>query len=1843
MSNIRLHTIIPYDDVEKQTSVIDLQGPLSVTSLFATSDLDATTPALAGVALSGGLGVTKTIAVGGNIRFSSNAASSRALITQSTTLGSDDKGIILAGGGDSTTTRGAILELSGNELDDGSVRLGTGMFGTLRLSTGGTDALTISPSGTINIYGNEGLLLHQGSLVVNSTADAVNVASGGSATFGGGMAVAGKFFVGGDVAALSKLGINDTTESTGLESGSLSTRGGTSISKNLYVGGTSNLLGNLTVSGDVIFESTHDNSLVVFGSTSISKSLTVSGTVNVDASTFMNGILSLSNPTDSTGITNGALVVTGGAGIGSTLRVGKSLYVVNDIVQNSSAHVNTFAGAVSVTNTTESVDWNTGSLRVAGGASMLGNVRIGRDLHVNGSTFSTGHLGLNSATVADVLQITSTTPSVGVQSGALIVAGGMGISGSLYSNGSVVLSNSVDSTSTVTGTLILSNGGLGVAKSVHIGNSLYVGGTSTFLESVVVPDVEVNGALTVSNTSPSTDATTGCAVFAGGVGIIGNLNVGTGLFAHGTSNLIGNTIMVGTVHVTNTTEASSLVSASIVAAGGLAVQKSLRVGTDAVVNGSITVNEGLTLLSATASDNINTGAAVVVGGVGVGGSINVGSKLAVEGSSTFGSDMHCLGSAMFADVTDAASPTTGSIVSAGGIAVSKGAYVGTNLTVLGTSHLAELNVTDGVMFSGLTESTSASNGALVVSGGIGVGGNLNVANNLSIVGNLVAGGIATFADATDSTSLTAASAVYAGGVSVTKNLTIGGGLSVGADSTLAGIIHNVAGAFLLNTVSLTDLSATLYIRSSNPSIRLAGNDVVKAAQYPFSLDLFSLGNRYTDAHHEVLQVTTTSSDTYSVQTRAVGSGILHRLSLQTGTNVNQVLLNVDGSVVLAPATTTLDSTSPTTGSALVSGGLGVRNSISVGSILRIFGATSGNVSISAPNTTASYSLILPSSVAPANNYALVSDTSGNLTWSQMITPNPNFQSVHISNTTASTSPTSGALTVAGGVGIGGSAYVGGDLYLSNAIISDRIGWQSPAYNVRSVGTRFVLHPALSASTVDYAIGVEDSHLWFSVDRPDAGGFKWYSGTKNTLTLDPDGNLFSMPGGTHVFAGSVSGTVTLSPPPTVESYRLQLPGYLPPSSNMALVADTVGNMSWSEMITPNPTFNSVNVSSSTPNTSIGTGALVVAGGGSFGDGLSVGGYLHLTNVEKGLVTLAAPVTDSNPTFILPSNLPTSSGQVLRSDTSGNLSWGDVQNATGYTVDLNNNVDEPTVISGLKFDDAFTLEVLVRTMTASATYGTSYTLRGVLTANGWVLFQSLTGDQVGLVDFSIDPSGQIMYTTGNLEGWIGATVHWTGPSKYSTPSGGTPQLATGNNNQTNPADVAGLTGIAPQFSHYVVVTVRTTTVSNSSVTLYLIQGTRQPDGTWDMVYQLISGPDPGIAFSINGATGQMQYTSPDISGWLSTTFAFYGDTVPLQNAANFDSLVVSGEQDATTGVNATGSLQVLGGTTVHKSLKVGNSLWVQDSVQVGNLLQVGQQAVGTHTFESYRDDGELLSIRNTAATGFSGIQFLDEGGATRASLGWSNPDSVAYFSSSSTIVFTNTSESNSLSSGSFQVDGGTSIAKNAWIGGSVDIGKNLNLDGDVTINSTTAATSIASGALQIAGGIGVTDSVHVGMNVIVDQFMESGSHFRIGSIAIPSGEQGSSLGWNTWSNDFGSTELVNYHGEKPGGWLFIDGTTNNWSYVIHSDGTTGSASDERLKSNIQTIQNAGEKVDALRGVNFDFKSNGKRSMGLIAQEVESVLPECVETLDNGFKSVNYPVIVGLLIEAIKELKQQMSSLL
>ena len=88
--------------------------------------------------------------------------------------------------------------------------------------------------------------------------------------------------------------------------------------------------------------------------------------------------------------------------------------------------------------------------------------------------------------------------------------------------------------------------------------------------------------------------------------------------------------------------------------------------------------------------------------------------------------------------------------------------------------------------------------------------------------------------------------------------------------------------------------------------------------------------------------------------------------------------------------------------------------------------------------------------------------------------------------------------------------------------------------------------------------------------------------------------------------------------------------------------------------------------------------------------------------------------------------------------------------------------------------------------------------------------------------------------------------------------------------------------------------------------------------------------------------------------------------------------------------------------------------------------------------------------------------------------------------------------------------------------------------------------------------------------------------------------------------------------------------------------GSSSDARLKDNVKNIDDALNKVSKLNGVTFNYKGDDNQSTGLIAQDLLEVLPEVVYETEDEYYAVRYGNVVGLLVEAIKELKNEIEEL-
>jgi len=216
----------------------------------------------------------------------------------------------------------------------------------------------------------------------------------------------------------------------------------------------------------------------------------------------------------------------------------------------------------------------------------------------------------------------------------------------------------------------------------------------------------------------------------------------------------------------------------------------------------------------------------------------------------------------------------------------------------------------------------------------------------------------------------------------------------------------------------------------------------------------------------------------------------------------------------------------------------------------------------------------------------------------------------------------------------------------------------------------------------------------------------------------------------------------------------------------------------------------------------------------------------------------------------------------------------------------------------------------------------------------------------------------------------------------------------------------------------------------------------------------------------------------------------------------------------------------------------------------------------------------------------------------------------------------------------------------LGGVTSIGASgsATITGTLQTAAQTNITSVGTlSSLTVSGTSGVTSftgTTSLGLTVRGSTSSNdySGIDFRstngnsgsnaIARIAVIAAGSGSSMLFGT-SNSYGSG-------------ITNTGMTLDYSGNVTVAGTITSNSDARLKTNVETITGALDKVLALRGVMYDRISTGAHEMGTIAQEVEQVVPELVFTDADGIKSVAYANTVALLIEAIKEQQKQIDEL-
>ena len=507
------------------------------------------------------------------------------------------------------------------------------------------------------------------------------------------------------------------------------------------------------------------NGIFVSGSpVSLGGTVTV---VNNGVLSFSGGLTGLTPSSATTGtVTLGGTLGTGYGGtnatsIGSagsiaysngTAYAFNSTSTVGNILVSGGQGAPVFQNTLTLTSLTDSNSPTTGAFQVAGGAG------IGKNL-----------------TVAGVTSITNTTNSSNTSSGALIVTGGASVGGDLYVGGVInaVIVGSITTATNIYGGVAgeivyqISPGITGFSNVGNVGDVFVSGGTGA---------PQFQNTLTLASTVNASTVTSGAFQVAGGVGIAKDLYVGGTVYQHGYSVLDTNNIP--NYAVTTLTAGTDTAVSQTQGAVTLWNVSTLQ----SVTNRGSTTNNPIVITNTGTSGSTITGALTVAGGAGIGGNLNVGGNLAIGGNTLFNGNVTFNGTATYVYsnqnyytenliVLHATTSTNANALwtydDGKDVGIIGDYYDNVNSTgtqfFMGWRHGTASfeffvngyqnnsgnfvgsygDITAGNFYSqSTTDSSNTTSGAIQTLGGAGIGGHLYVGNDINALGNVVLNGTA---------------------------------------------------------------------------------------------------------------------------------------------------------------------------------------------------------------------------------------------------------------------------------------------------------------------------------------------------------------------------------------------------------------------------------------------------------------------------------------------------------------------------------------------------------------------------------------------------------------------------------------------------------------------------------------------------------------------------------------------------------------------------------------------------------------------------------------------------------------------------------------------------------------------------------------------------------------------------------------------------------------------------------------------------------------------------------------------------------------------------------------------
>jgi hypothetical protein len=377
-----------------------------------------------------------------------------------------------------------------------------------------------------------------------------------------------------------------------------------------------------------------------------------------------------------------------------------------------------------------------------------------------------------------------------------------------------------------------------------------------------------------------------------------------------------------------------------------------------------------------------------------------------------------------------------------------------------------------------------------------------------------------------------------------------------------------------------------------------------------------------------------------------------------------------------------------------------------------------------------------------------------------------------------------------------------------------------------------------------------------------------------------------------------------------------------------------------------------------------------------------------------------------------------------------------------------------------------------------------------------------------------------------------------------------------------------------------------------------------------------------------------TAPSFS-WTTDT-----DTGMYTPSANTISWATAGVERAT--LNATGL--TLAGVLLTSEVRTSNGTEVVINAGESNSVATGQ--TGEQVYLNAEGGVQINSSPDNWVSGWAGRYTATLLNSAGNAIFPGDVSATTFVGSGASLTALNASQltSGTLPDGRLTgtYTGLTSITSTTFVGA---------LTGNAS-TATSAATLTTARTIAISGGVtGTATSFNGSANITIPITAMNASSLSTGT--VPDARiSGAYTGITTLTLTTGliipdgtaATPAIRFTADTNCGIYRHTTDTVGVNTALYVNGDVTAFSDSRVKAEVRVIDHALSKVEKVRGVTYirSDLNDGKRYAGVIAQEVEEVLPEVVRTGDDGMKSVAYGNMVGLLIEAVKELSDKVKVL-